>query len=121
MIRREFFTALSSLPFLGFLKPEFLTMDLGNEVHSSPKPNTFRELYKFIKEKNARLRYDKKNDCFVLEYFVLSTLGHYHCSFKGADKDERSGGENYTHPALIALTRSMNVERGGKATRRTNQ
>ena len=109
--RRSFFTAFACLPFLGFLKPESFTVgfDIGNEVCASTeaKPNTFRELYKFIKENNARLRYDKKNDCFVIEYFVLSTLDHYHCAFKGAEKDERSDGENYTRPALISLTRPM--------------
>ena len=114
MIRREFFTALSSLPFLGFLKPESFTMDLGNEVNT--KRNTFRDLYAFLKKYDGCLHYSKKNDCFIIQKFYHEDKP-FSCSFKGAEKDERSDGENYTRPALIALTHAMNIERGGKATK----
>ena len=112
MIRREFFTALSSLPFLGFLKPESFTMgfDIGNQVCASTeaKPNTFRKLYKFIKENDARLYYDDKFDCFVIDFWPLANE-HNYCSFEGADKDESPTGNQYTQPALEALIRSKKL------------
>lgn len=108
--RRTFLSAFACLPFLGFLKPE------------SKKSNTFRDLYAFLKKYKGCLRYDEENDCFVIERFH-NEVKPFHCSFKGAEKDERSDGENYTRPALISLSKpvfSFNVARDGKATRVTN-
>ena len=136
--RRIFLTTFACLPFLGFLKPgpnkseskksntfqdlkpESKKPNTSRDLYAFlKKPNTFRDLYAFLKKNDGCLKYNKENDCFVMERFHEED-NPFSCSFKGAEKDERSDGENYTQPALVSLTRpekSFNVARGGKATK----
>ena len=80
--------------------------------------NPFRNLYKFLKEYNGCLSYNKDSDCFVIE----SRIGNLSMSAPfavNAEHDELPNGENYTFPCILAIIREIakeNVASGDKAT-----
>lgn len=66
--------------------------------------NSFRNLYKFLKDYNGCLSYNKACDCFVIE--SKSDDPPIYSSFhSNAENEELPDGENFLFPCILAIIR----------------